>query len=340
MEDESRKMKVEKEEKQKHSRKGGNDGGTGEDGEGARDGGRGGPQGAAKKGTKRDRGRGGAKALGKVRRGGDVAELERSKEPLGEVVVERFAVARVDGVGDTRRSHQREQRPVDVAWLTWVDRFKFVTVELAARAFGVAVPNARRRLNRLVDEGWLAKATGFGSGEQRLYWIAPAGSSLLGNTPRKTAGLPRDYRHEMAVIARVIRLEASAGEGQRVLTERECRRAEAREEGEYSVKDGKGRAGRRWPDIVARRRDGRLVGFEVELTQKEASRYRGLVTAYTQSQYARVFYETPVPGVVRRVNDLSTTIRGSTLRSVRNEAVRKRMDARLCVVEAVLVDGR
>lgn len=259
--------------------------------------------------------------------GGEAARLLRAGGQVFEPAPMRGG--RAGFVGQSRRSHTREQARVDMRWLAWVDRFKFVNARLAAQAMGVSERAARGRLKRMSErEGWLRCLVGQGIGRERLYAISPAGSAQLGHPPRKPFGSPPDYVHEMLVAMQVVHFDQSAPAGYQILSERQCRRAEARGEGKYSIQVTNSND-RRWPDIVAIH-GGRLIAFEIELTQKSRRRYELLVDAYLNSQYAEVTYRTSLRAVERAITDLAEECLDTRLASVRSLERRQALSTQLC----------
>ena len=188
-----------------------------------------------------------------------------------------------------RRSHGGEQARRDRDVLEWVARFRFVTAEITATRFEVSVQRMRRRLRRLAVDG-LIEGHRASVAEPLAYFLTRRGRLELGLAPRKPPRPDAHRRHELAIVRLVALLELS---GSRVLTERECRWAEARERAaRYSVDTP---AGRRWPDAVLVAPDGRRLALEIEFASKPTARLRAIARGYLGGSFdcVRVLVESP-----------------------------------------------
>ena len=183
-----------------------------------------------------------------------------------------------------RLAWERNEIARDVEVLRWVERFRFVTPEQLARRFGVSWQRANARVRRLERVGLLGTERAHVS-QPRAVFVTGRGCELLGLSRRRPPRAEVQRTHEAAIVDLVCDLEL-AGTGP-VLTERDCRRAQAGGDRLFSVSValGPGRgSGRRWPDLVL---DGpSLVAVEIELSMKAPFRLREIVRAYT---YGRVF---------------------------------------------------
>lgn len=217
--------------------------------------------------------------------------------------MEHHSARRASVPGHTRGRWTRVEARRDVELLAWIDRFRFVTVALAAARFGVSARQMRARLSRLRDEGFVG-ITSTEGGQERLVFVTSRGARALG---RRWSGLPRVGRrraHELALAEFVVwaeLLQRAPG----VLTERECRRREAHKHDTFSIPVSGGQSQRHWPDVVLVSKRGRLA-IEVELTTKGADRLMRILHAYVVSDYAQVVYLSPVPAVRRRVEALKS----------------------------------
>ena len=134
----------------------------------------------------------------------------------------------------------------DEAVLRWVERFRFVTAELVARRFGVSCQRANARLRRLEKVGLVGSEQRHVC-EARAVFVTGRGATVLGVPRRRPPRTGVQREHELAIVALAIEVEL-AGAWARVLTDRECRRAERREGVEYSLRgDAVPRDRRHWP---------------------------------------------------------------------------------------------
>jgi DNA-binding MarR family transcriptional regulator len=190
---------------------------------------------------------------------------------------------------------------IDRRVLAWIARFRFVTAPLVAERFGVSVQKTHRRLARLQREGLLTRQRTTHS-EQYAVSLTPAGAGLL-DLPRRRAPRVHVQRdHELAIVWLASRIERTTD--LRVLTERECRLLEVRDERRLSVdvERATGRGDRRrWPDLVLET-DGRRTAVEIEFAPKGSERLAAIVDAYLQSvTFTDVRFLMSEPATARRL---------------------------------------
>jgi len=203
-----------------------------------------------------------------------------------------------------RQRRQHEQRPVDLELLRWLSRFRFVSAELVEARFGVSARKCRKRLGRLEAAG-LALAHQPHLAAPKLYAIGPKGRTLLGLEQRRPPRWDVQVVHELAIVGLVTEFETSRP-GLRVLSERDCRRAEAQRAGRFSVTCQDRRLGlvRRWPDVVVEDA-GRRMAVEIELAPKPSARLRTILLGYIAAQtYGEVQFLCGSPALERRVSGL------------------------------------
>ena len=142
------------------------------------------------------------------------------------------------------------------------------------------------RLARLERAGLVARER-VGVWDARLVaGLTPRGASALGEPRRKPAVIDASrVEHELAGVDLVMLLErelaASGDQLARVLTERECRQAEAAGEARYSVRcEGAAGGALCWPDVVVEFGNGRRRAFEIEFAAKPSKRLRAIVGGY------------------------------------------------------------
>ena len=199
-------------------------------------------------------------------------------------------------LGETRR---------DVELLVWVGRFRFVTAQAISRRFGVSWQRANARVRRLEQLGLLGCERAHVS-QARAVFLTGRGHELLG-WPRRRAPRAQTHReHEEAIVWLVTELERDADASTVVLTERECRQAEAGGAlPRYSVDvhGGEGRDKRRWPDIVVESPTSRRA-IEIEFAPKGTARLRAIVGAYSSSRYDQVEFMVKNAALGRRIRSL------------------------------------
>ena len=221
---------------------------------------------------------------------------------------------------------------MDLEWLSWIARHKFVTRRMAMLRFGAGRQAVHDRLRRLTSEDWVGETALPGRAGELIYWAKPRCAPVLGFRPGGLSRLPHDDRHELHVIRRTIELEQRFP-NHRFLTERDCRREESAGHGPFSVSSGTSRT-HRWPDVVQITPDGQMRAFEFELTQKSKSRYDQILHGYALSQYAEVLYETPSEAAARMIDDVFGQHRRAALLRA-GDLHRDRADAQLCRLRLV-----
>lgn len=193
------------------------------------------------------------------------------------------------GQGAGRRSrwqHVEEQRDREV--LVWIGRFRFVTVDVLARRFGVSEQRTRARVRRLETEGLVHRPRRHVSDSAVIY-LTPAGARAIGSRRHRAPRVDTHRAHEYALTQLVCQLELTAGPGLLVLTERDARDREATGPRRFSVdvSDGRGGTAKRWPDVILVE-DGRTVALEVEFAEKGSTRLRQMLDAYLASSMEEV----------------------------------------------------
>src|SRR3954464_9563906 len=91
--------------------------------------------------------------------------------------------------------------------------------------FGTSQRKCRERLARLEAGGFVVSHQAH-LAARKLYAVGPAGRTLLGAGQRRAPRWDTQATHELAIATLVAELEVTRP-GLRVLTERDCRRAEA-----------------------------------------------------------------------------------------------------------------
>jgi hypothetical protein len=193
---------------------------------------------------------------------------------------------------------------VDQRLLRWV-AFRFVTAAIVVQRFGRSERRARSRLARLESAG-LVVSRQVHLAAPKLYAVSGPGRRPAGSPPPPAAALgdpdhplARDRQLELA------RLELT------ILTERDCRAAEAQGQGRYSVgcvRDGQ--PVRRWPDVVIEGQ-GRRAAVEIELAAKTTERLRAILLGYlTDPVYDRVQIRCGSRVLARRIDQLVSELSG------------------------------
>lgn len=226
----------------------------------------------------------------------------------------------VAGLGP-RQQRAKAEGLRDREVMAFMARFRFVTVASLAERFDVSERRMRQRVRRLEGAG-LVKRPRTHSAPGGLY-LTRRGTDQLGLPPRRPPSVDVHRRHELAIVAEVIRLERAAGIGARILTERECRRLEADKVGTFHVR-ARGDSGRmleRWPDLVMVTRRERIA-VELEFTSKHVERTRRIVRAYLDSDaFDRVVYVVDSPPLARQLLRLAAQQRAEQLRLLNDLAL-------------------
>jgi DNA-binding MarR family transcriptional regulator len=168
--------------------------------------------------------------------------------------------------------------------LWWIGRFRFVTArELSAR-FAVTEQRVNARVRRLLSAGLIDEMRPHNNAS-RVVFLTRRGARTLGIKERRPPRTDVQRRHELALAMLVAQLERGTPAGApRLMTERECRRAERRDRTRRWSVDVTYRAGaqKRWPDLVEC--DGnRRRAIEAELAVKHTARLEAIVEAYRYS---------------------------------------------------------
>ncbi len=208
-----------------------------------------------------------------------------------------------------RARHGSREAVRDREFVEWIDRFRYTSVELLARRFGVAMQNVRVRLKRL-EAGGLVRLERRSVVEPWIVSLTPAGAKAIGHRPRRAPRAELHQAHELAVGWLCAYAETNPrNAGARVLTEQEARTLDGeRRPGEvprYSVRlDGAPRGQQtRWPDLLFER-GGKVSALEIEFTQKTDDRLQRIIDAYAYSDFALVTYLTADPGLVAKLTKM------------------------------------
>jgi hypothetical protein len=194
-----------------------------------------------------------------------------------------------------------EQTRRDVELLAWAGRFRFVSAQAISERFAVSWQQANARVRRLERRGLLGTTREHVS-QPRAIFLTGKGHELLGWERRRAPRAEVQREHEAAIVWLATQLERDAAFGTRVLTERECRQLEARDQGRFSVEvAAAGRSSRRWPDLVVEDPGGRRA-IEIEFAPKGTRRRRGIVEAYEfGGPYAQVVFLVKSAALGRRI---------------------------------------
>jgi hypothetical protein len=190
------------------------------------------------------------------------------------------------------------ERELDLAVLAWSARFAFVTCSTLAWRWGVSEQKMRKRVRRLEREGFVRRVQD-GRNQPARVVVTERGGDACGLTIRTSRGR-ESLGHELAVIKRVMAIEAYfAGHGPvaaRVLTERDMRRDQRRDDGpKWAVRVvlPHGRPAKRWPDYVVQTSKG-TTAVELEFSLKATRRLRSILRGYEEtSQYDFVDFVVP-----------------------------------------------
>ncbi len=214
-----------------------------------------------------------------------------------------------------RCAWELEETRKDVEVLAWVGRFRFVTAEAVAERFGVSVQAARGRVRRLERVGLVGRERQHVSQPWAVF-VTAKGHELLGWERRRAPRAEVQREHEAAIVWLATQLELVAEDGVDVLTERECRWREAREQGvRFSVDvaySGPRQDRRRWPDLVVVSEHGTRA-IEIEFAPKGRKRLQGIVAAYRRGRHKEVVFLVKSGAVRRMLEELARLERGSSL---------------------------
>ena len=213
------------------------------------------------------------------------------------------------GTQRLRRGHVEAAR--DREWLAWISRFRFVTAAVLAQRFDVSTRQANARVARLAHDGLVVVHREF-VGQASAIYLARAGSTLLGQPPRRAPRPDTQREHELAIARLVADLER--GDSPRafeVLTERECRRREADGERGFSVELLAAGRPKRWPDLVLQG-SSRKDAIELELAPKTTDRLTTILTGYAHSDYTRVLLLVESPALAKRLARIAAKVTATT----------------------------
>jgi hypothetical protein len=179
------------------------------------------------------------------------------------------------------------ERELDLAMMAWSARFAFATCSTLAWRWGVSEQKMRKRVRRLEREGLMRRMQD-GRNQPARVVVTERGGDACGLTIRTARGL-ESLGHEIAVIKRVMAIEAYFADhgpaGARVLTEREMRREQRRDDGPmWSVRVllPHGRRAKRWPDYVVQSPAG-TTAVELEFSLKATRRLRSILLGYEET---------------------------------------------------------
>ncbi len=201
----------------------------------------------------------------------------------------------------------------DYAWLAWISRFRFVVPTDLADHFGVSIRRAQQRVARMAADGWLIRESAPWRHEHQLAYLSSRGERLFAG-PRRKEPTRHALPHERAIAQWVTELEHFYAKPENaapvcVLTERECRQAQARYGARFSVLLSGSRDLRRWPDIVLDRIGGTRAAYEIELTEKSSPRLRTILKGYRDTPYyAGVVFFVSSPALAARLIALGSEV--------------------------------
>lgn len=178
-----------------------------------------------------------------------------------------------------------------------INRFGYLTAAQVARAMGMSLRVAYRRLQRMVKERYLihkrilARAPG-------IYYVGSRGLAEVDTELGRFTVRLQTLLHNLAVADVAIAL-LERHPGSNWLTERELRR-------KAGQKFGVGWQGH-IPDGALVFSDGKRVAVEVEMTAKEKRRVEKIMRGYLRNadDYAEVWYFCRTRRQVERVKDVS-----------------------------------
>jgi len=205
-----------------------------------------------------------------------------------------------------RCAWETERAARDVELLAWIGRFRFATAGAVADRFEFSRQQANAHVRRLAGLGLVGCERQHVS-QARAVYLTGRGHDLLGWPRRRPPRARLQREHEEAIVWLAIRLEREAADHGWVLTERECRQLEARDDGfRFSVPVAGGERGteRRWPDLVVQAGVD-LRAYEIEFAPKGTRRLRHIVDAYETSSYAETTFMVKSLALGRRIAALT-----------------------------------
>ena len=215
-----------------------------------------------------------------------------------------------------RQSHQHQEAERDLEFLMWLSRFRFSSAELLELRFGVSARMCRKRMGRL-ETAQLVISHQPHVAAPKLFAIGPVGRVRLGLAKRRPPRWETQVVHELAIGQLVAALETTRSD-LRVLTERDCRRAQWDGTARYSVvcQQRQG-AMDRWPDIVVEHPDDRRIAIEIELAPKTSERLTAILLGYLMDgSYGRVHIRCGDRALERRVRQIADRLGASETISV------------------------
>jgi hypothetical protein len=211
-----------------------------------------------------------------------------------------------------RERCQHEQEPIDAEILGWLARFRFCSADVLELRFATRARSLRKRLARLERAGLVISRQAH-LAAPKLYAIGPAGRTLLGLPHRHPPRWDVQVTHELAIATLAARIETGRPDA-RVLSERDCRRADAAGAATYSVVcQQRNGMTRRWPDLVVEQA-GHRTAIEIELSPKTTQRLTGILLGYLTSRtYQRVEVRCGSPALQRRVERIVERLGGGAV---------------------------
>ena len=204
-------------------------------------------------------------------------------------------------VDRARRAWSEAER--DRAMLWWISRFRFVTARELSVRFGVTEQRVNARVRRFLRAGLVAEHRPHNNAS-RVVFLTRRGHAQLGGSQRRPPRTDVQRRHELALVMLVARLERGAPPGvRRVMTERECRRAERRDVPQRWSIDVTYRTGmqKRWPDLVQCYGEHRRA-IEVEFAVKHTARLEAILEGYRYSDtFDEVLWLVESPSLCHRL---------------------------------------
>jgi hypothetical protein len=220
----------------------------------------------------------------------------------------------------------------DREWLLWISRFRFVTADGLALRFGVSVQQARARLRRLEDAQLIGLHRDHLS-ESKAAVLTSRGRALLGQDRRvRPPRVSVHRKHELAIVDFIAHVEIAMSHvvGVEILTERDCRRRQAEDDGQrfsVGVMDDRGRATDRWPDIVIVAPSGDRTAIELEFSPKGTDRLQRILRGYLSSSLSEVRFLVESASLGRRLTRIVDAERATMLDGVDGDLCRVVVDA-------------
>ena len=188
----------------------------------------------------------------------------------------------------------------DREMLQWINGHGFVTADQAALWMGVCDRVGRRRLQRLVEGGYLQKKR-FALNDPQFHWLTKEGWQASGDNLAPPKRINRvTYFHDWALVDLAQQLVATT-KGDFVPE----RRLQAERRAEEPWRE------RRWtkshmPDGLLYIGDDKPVAIELEISLKERARMRDIITDYVVSTAVREVWYFVTNDTVRRAIERAT----------------------------------